>query len=202
MMRPLLQYETRPYSSNPIYLIRAYGEGFKRCTGCDVMIKTEGARCPSCKRILKTRTQRGSKAGLKEAFKKLPSKVEHVCSVCNATHSSTYNKGLCTYERWHRDGNGGWHCESCHKRKERENNREEMARRQREYRQKNREKVREWEKKYRAKPEYKEKASAYGRKYEKENRKRLTILKRLQNYDPLNLRKMIISIKPSALKVG
>lgn len=188
MMRPLLQYETRPYSSNPIYLIRAYGEGFKRCTGCEVLVKTDGARCPSCKRILKTRTNKGSIERVKQAFKKLPPKQQKICSNCHTLHSKTTTKGKWTYEKWSMDGNGGWHCATCHQRHRRAVNREKLLEQQRRWRRNNPDKVKAQQERRKITPESREQQKAYFKNYYHKNKASLYFKKRLKEYNPLNLK--------------
>ena len=39
--------------------LSAYGQGYKRCSACDVFIKTDSARCPCCKLPLRTKKRFG-----------------------------------------------------------------------------------------------------------------------------------------------
>ena len=39
--------------------LSAYGQGYKRCSACDVFIKTDGARCPCCKLPLRVKKRFG-----------------------------------------------------------------------------------------------------------------------------------------------
>jgi hypothetical protein len=103
-------YETRSIARG-LHYYRALEQGYKVCRGCDKMIKSEGTNCPFCSQKFVWWTSK--KYAKEQREKAQQANKERHCSRCGSGKTKKANG----YPLWLKDGQDGWLCEPCYRKR-------------------------------------------------------------------------------------